>query len=122
MSRPFSIMARLRSFSHAFSGVIDLLRSEHNARIHFFVTIVVVFVACWVSIERWEWAILVLAIGGVWMAEALNTAVEHLANLLHPEFHPLIKRAKDVAAAAVFLFSVTAAIVAAIVFHPYFFL
>ena len=62
---------------------------------------------------------LLLTIGCVWMAEALNTAVEYVADACHPEQHPLIKRAKDVAAAAVLLVAITALLVGVIIFTPY---
>ena len=104
---------------YALQGIVDLLRHQHNARLHAFVAAVVVVLGLLFSVQRWEWAVLVLAIGGVWTAEAINTAIEYLADACHPEQHPLIKRAKDVAAAAVLLFSLAALVVGLVIFMPY---
>lgn len=119
MTQSFSIRARLASFRHACRGVVFLLVEQHNARVHLAITLVVLAAGSYFSLLRWEWSILLLAIGGVWMAEALNTAVEYVADACHPEYHPLIKRAKDVAAAAVLFFAVMAVSVGVIVFAPY---
>ncbi len=115
----FTVKSRLQSVNYALQGVTDLLRHQHNARVHLVAAIIVVLLGLVFSVQRWEWAVLVLAIGGVWLAEAINTAVEYLADACHPEQHPLIKRAKDVAAAAVLLFSLAALVVGLLVFMPY---
>jgi diacylglycerol kinase len=65
-----------------------------------------------------EWCALVSAIALVWAAEALNTAVELLTDLVQPERHPLAGRAKDAAAAGVLLASIGAAVIGALVFLP----
>lgn len=116
----FSIQSRLKSFNFALQGAADLVINEHNARIHLIATLMVFSLAFVFSIERWEWIVLLLAIGGVWMAEALNTSIEYLADACHPDQHPLIKRAKDVAAAAVLFFAMAASMIGALVFIPYF--
>mgnify|MGYP006125994889 CR=1 FL=1 len=115
----FIVKSRLQSMSYALQGIADLLRHQLNARLHALATVIVVVVGLMFGLQRWEWAVLVLAIGGVWLAEALNTAIEYLADACHPEQHPLIKRAKDVAAAAVLLFSLAALVVGLILFTPY---
>jgi len=71
-----------------------------------------------VGLSRAEWCWIVLAIVGVWMAEALNTAFEFLCDVASPQFHPMVKHAKDVAAGAVLLCAVGAAIVGVLVFLP----
>lgn len=119
MSEPFTVAARIKSFRYAFAGIATLVRREHNARIHLVATLVVLWTAAYYSVERWEWMGLLLAIGGVWAAEAINTAIECLADACHPEQHEMIGQAKDVAAAAVLLFSFVAVAVAALVFYPY---
>ena len=70
-----------------------------------------------VSAADWCWIILAISI--VWTAEALNTAFEFLADAASPEFHPLVRDAKDVAAGAVLLTAVAAAVIGAIIFWPY---
>lgn len=121
MPEPFSISARLKSFTHALAGLSDLVRTQHNARIHLLATVVVFALAWLFDLTPLEWAVLILAIAAVWVAEALNTALEYLADACHPEQHPLIKQSKDVAAAAVLLVSFASVAVGVLVFFPYFF-
>jgi diacylglycerol kinase (ATP) len=114
----FNIAARLKSFSHAIAGIRLILVSQHNAWIHLFVAAVVVAMGFVFHISPIQWCALILAIVGVWTAEALNTAMELLCDFASPEFHPLIKNCKDVAAGAVLIASIGAAIVGLIVFVP----
>ncbi len=120
MTEKFSLKARLNSFPYAFCGLIDLLRREHNAWIHLLATVLVVILAVYCRLQPLEWVAIVLVIAAVWSAEALNTAVEYLADACMPEQHPLIKRAKDVAAAAVLIMAAAAVLVGLIIFVPYF--
>jgi diacylglycerol kinase (ATP) len=66
-----------------------------------------------------DWCWIILAISIVWTAEALNTAFEFLADAASPEFHPLVRDAKDVAAGAVLVTAIAAGIIGAIIFCPY---
>lgn len=100
-SRAFSFTGRIRSFTHAFRGVGMMLRSQHNAWVHLAATIAVIVAGFVLGINRAEWCWIVLAIVGVWTAEALNTAFEFLCDVASPQFHPMVKQAKDVAAGAV---------------------
>jgi diacylglycerol kinase (ATP) len=118
MKKKFSIKARLKSFGFAFQGLYSLLRYEHNAWIHLLATIVVVGLAWWLQLTRAEWILLVLVIGLVWMAEAFNTALEHLANAVTKDHDRHIKQAKDLAAAAVLIASMVAAITGILIFGP----
>jgi diacylglycerol kinase (ATP) len=120
VSKPFSLAARLGSFRHALAGLATLLREEHNARIHLLATVVVLGLAGWLDVSRGEWLALLFAIALVWLAEAMNTALEHLCDALVPEPHQKIARAKDVAAAGVLICAAVAAVVGALVFLPYF--
>lgn len=117
-TRPFSLAGRARSFSHAFSGIGVLLARQHNARVHLAATLLVVALAVWLRVSRGEWALLVAAMGLVWMAEALNSAVEELADAVHPGQHPGVGRAKDVAAAGVLLAAVAAAVIGGLILIP----
>jgi diacylglycerol kinase (ATP) len=92
---------------------------QHNAWIHAGVTLVVLAAAFLFRISAADWCWIILAISIVWTAEALNTAFEFLADAASPEFHPLVRDAKDVAAGAVLLTAVAASIIGAIVFWPY---
>lgn len=110
--------SRLRSFKFAFEGWWWVLKTQHNAWIHAFVTIVVFGLAIWLQVGRIEWAILILTIMAVWMAEFMNTAVEAVVDMVSPEFHPLAKVAKDVAAASVLLGAIGAVVVGFIILGP----
>lgn len=118
-ARRFSVGARLRSFIYAARGVRTVLASQHNAWIHAAATVAVVTLGIACGVERFEWLALIVAIVSVWAAEALNTAFEFLCDVASPQFHPLVARAKDVAASAVLICAAGAVATAAIVFVPY---
>jgi diacylglycerol kinase (ATP) len=115
----FLIIERIRSVGYALAGIAAMLRSQHNAWIHLASTITVVAAGLWFGVTREEWIWLVLAIVAVWTAEALNTAFELLCDVASPEFHPLVKQAKDVAAGAVLITAFGATIIGLLVFEPY---
>ena len=104
------------SFACAFRGIAALLKSEVHARVHLVATVAALALGWWCEITRGEWIAIVLAIGLVWVAEALNTAIEYVADLAHPDEHPEVKKLKDLAAAAVLLASIAALVVGLIVF------
>lgn len=119
MNRPFEFTGRIRSFKYAFAGVFHLLRTQHNAWIHALATILVVFSGFYFHLNAADWCWIVLAITSVWTAEAFNTAFELLADATTRDFHPLIGRAKDVAAGAVLLTAIGALTIGLIVFWPH---
>jgi len=106
------------SFACAFRGIAALLRGEVHARFHLVATVAVIALGWWCEITRGEWLAVILAIGLVWVAETLNTAIEYVADLAHPDEHPEVKRLKDLAAAAVLFASTIALIVGLMVFWP----
>ena len=114
----FSVAARARSFTHAFRGVGLLVAGEHNTWIHVVATVGVAAAGLVLGVTRVEWALLALAIGLVWSAEAFNTAVERVADVASPEPDPRIGQAKDVAAAGVQLAAGAAVVVGLVVFLP----
>ena len=106
---------RIRSFGHAFRGLTTLVRSEANARIHI-AAIGVVLVGGWLlEISKNEWLAVILCIGFVLAMEAMNTAVEKLADHLAPEIHPSVRAVKDIAAAGVLVAAITSLAVAAVI-------
>src|SRR5262245_52352645 len=117
MSR-FSVAARLRSVRYAVRGIGVMLRTQHNAWVHAVATIVALGAGFALRIAAGEWLAVVLAIMAVWTAEALNTAFEALCDVASPEFHPLVERAKDVAAGAVLVSAIGALGVGVLVFGP----
>jgi len=100
----------------AFRGVGFLLRTQTNARLHLVATVVVIGAGFGFQISRAEWLAIVAAIGLVWTAEGVNTAIEAVVDLVSPEQHPLAGRAKDVAAGAVLLAALAAAVIGLLVF------
>ena len=111
--------ARLRSFGHAFRGLKVLLQTQPNARIHAVATVLVVAAGLAFGISPVEWALIVLAIASVWTAEAINTSIEFLVDLVSPEPHPLAGKAKDVAAGGVLVAAIGSAFVGGFVFGPH---
>jgi diacylglycerol kinase (ATP) len=118
-SRPFEFTGRVRSFRHALRGLLHMLRSQHNAWLHLAATIAVGVAGFFFHLSGGEWCWIILVMASVWTAEALNTAFEFLADVASPEFHPLVRDAKDVAASAVLVTAIAAAIVGGIVFWPH---
>ncbi len=115
----FGLAARLRSFRYAVNGLRLLLRHEHNSRVHLGAAIMVIALGSIRRVTACEWRWLILAILLVWTAEAFNSAIEWLCDLVSPGFHPLVKRIKDVAAGAVLMSSIGAAAIGVTVFWPY---
>ena len=118
-ARPFQFTGRIRSFRHAIVGILRMIRCQHNAWIHALATLIVLAAALIFHISAADWCWIILAISIVWTAEALNTAFEFLADAASPEFHPLVRDAKDVAAGAVLLTAIAASIIGVIIFWPY---
>jgi len=112
-------IARLKSFSYALQGMLQLMRTQPNARLHLLAAVLVCIAGGYFGLSRGEWLWITAAIVLVWSAEALNTALEYLADALHPKPHPGIGRAKDVAAAAVLIAAAGAAVIGMLVFVPH---
>lgn len=114
----FTFRKRLRSFRYAFNGICLLITKEHNAWIHCFAAVCVVIAGFLLEISKMEWIACVIVIGAVLAAEAVNSAVEALADFVSPEYNEAIKRTKDLAAGAVLLMAMAAAVVGGIIFFP----
>ncbi|MBX0291781.1 diacylglycerol kinase family protein [Hymenobacter sp. HSC-4F20] len=109
---------RAASFGYAFRGVRAALRTEVHLWFHAVATVVVIGLGLYFGLERWEWVAVALAVGAVWCAELVNTAIEAVVNLVSPEYHPLAGRAKDVAAGAVLVMAIAALVVGLLIFGP----
>ena len=112
------IYNRAKSFKYAFEGWWYVLRTQHNAWIHALISMAVLVLGLWLRIPLRDWAIIILAMMAVWMAEFLNTAIEAIVDLVMPEFHPLAKAAKDVAAATVLVGAIGSALVGLLLLGP----
>lgn len=115
----FTLLRHARSFAYAGRGLVVFFRSTPNAWLQGVGAIAVVALGVYFTINTVEWALLVFAIGLVFVAEAINTALEIDINLTSPDYHPYAKDTKDVAAGAVLIASITAALVGLLVFIPY---
>ncbi|MCF2592500.1 diacylglycerol kinase family protein [Bacteroides caecigallinarum] len=114
----FTLRKRLRSFKFAFNGIKQLIEKEHNAWIHCFATVCVIIAGFVFGISKTEWIAVVFAIGTVLAAEAVNSSIEAIADLVSPGYNEAIKRTKDLAAGAVLILAIAAAIVGLIIFVP----
>ena len=100
----------LKSFSYAMEGFVTAVKTERNIKV------MLVAGVCTVGLDIAEWATIIICCGLVIHGELCNTAMEAIVDLATQEFHPLAKRAKDIAAASVYVLSITAAIVGLLVF------
>jgi len=114
------LKARLRSIGHACRGVKVLVSTQPHARLHAAATIGVLIAGKVIHLRRWEWVAILLCIGMVWMAEALNTALEFLADEVSRDHRDLIGKAKDIAAAGVLISAVISILVAVLIFKSHF--
>ncbi len=112
------IYNRAKSFKYAFEGWWYVLRTQHNAWIHALISMAVLVLGLWLRIPLRDWAIIILAMMAVWMAEFLNTAIEAVVDMAMPELHPLAKVAKDVAAAAVLVGAIGSTLVGLLLLGP----
>lgn len=114
----FSIVNRAQSFTHASRGIWIFLKSTHNAWIHITLLACATALGFYFRIAQMEWLALVLTFGLVLATEAINTAIEFDINLTSPEYHPVARDTKDVAAGAVLISAIAAIIVGLIIFAP----
>ncbi|MEM0897304.1 MAG: diacylglycerol kinase family protein [Verrucomicrobiota bacterium] len=113
-----SVIKFIQSFRCALRGIAQFIRSERQAKIHLAAAVTVVATGYWLELSPVEWILIAFCIGFVFTAEAFNTAIESLADAVHPDRHPLVAKAKDVAAGAVLIAAATAVVVGSIVFIP----
>ena len=114
----FSIVARLKSTTHALRGLGVFLKTTHNLWVHIFFGVMAVYLGFILCISYVEWAIIIFAIGLVIVAEAFNTAIEIDIDLTSPTYHPYARDTKDVAAGAVSIASIVAGIIGLLIFLP----
>ncbi|HRE78777.1 MAG TPA: diacylglycerol kinase family protein [Flavobacterium sp.] len=112
-------IGRLKSIVYAFKGAYKLLSTEHSVMVQFSLGIIVTLAGFYFDISKSEWLIQTLCIGLVLSIEGLNTAVEKVADFVHPNYHEKIGFIKDIAAGAVFFAALTAIAVGMIIYVPY---
>lgn len=118
-SKIFSIAERVQSIRYAVQGIAYMLKTQHNAWLHLAITLAVFMIGWRLHIRPEDWRWLIVAIVLVWFAEAMNTAFEFLCDIVSPEFHPSVKKAKDIAAGGVLLCAAAAVVLGLITFIPY---
>lgn len=111
---------RLKSLVYATKGAYKLIITEHSIMIQFSIAILITIAGFYFKISKVEWLIQILAIGLVLSVEALNTAIEKIADFIHPDYNKSIGFIKDIAAGAVFFAALAALIIGAIIYIPYF--
>ena len=109
---------RLKSVSYALKGALKLITTEHSVMVQFSLGILVTVAGFYFGISKTEWLFQTLAIGLVLSVEGLNTAVEKIADFIHPNYHERIGFIKDIAAGAVFFAAMTAIIIGLIIYIP----
>ena len=109
---------RAKSFQYALEGSWYVLRTQKNTWIHAVASLAVVALGLWLGLLRTDWALIIITMTIVWMAEFVNTALEAIVDMTTPEEHPLAKVAKDVSAAAVLLGAGAAVLVGILILGP----
>jgi len=108
----------MKSFRYALNGILATAKSEMNFRIHLVASVFVIVAGVYFQLSHVEWIVLFLLIGGMLSLELMNTAIEHVVDLVTEEYKPLAKLAKDAGAGAVFVFSIISVIIGLIIFLP----
>lgn len=112
------ITGRLKGMKYSLQGGIQLIRSEASIQVQFGVAVLITIAGFYYQISRMEWIAQILCIGLVMTAEGLNTAIEEVADFVHPDFHEKIGRIKDIAAGAVGIAALISVIIAGIIYIP----
>ncbi len=107
----------LRSFGYAFEGIITASK-EQNLKSHIVSAVIVILAGYFTGLSRTEWYIVLLLIALMFALEMINTAIERVVDLASPNFHPLAKQAKDIAAGGVLVFALFSAIIGLLIFLP----
>lgn len=112
------MLRRWRALGHALRGVAFCFSNETHFQLQLVATLLVMLMGLLLGLSKLEWAVVGLCTALVLALEAINTAIEHLCNVLHPHYHPCIKRVKDVSAGAVLVAAMGSCIVGCIIFLP----
>ncbi|MBU2951682.1 diacylglycerol kinase family protein [Tamlana agarivorans] len=112
------LVNRIKSIGYAFKGAFLLIKTESSIKVQFIIAIILSIAGFIFDISTYEWLAQTIAIGLVMSMEGMNTAIEEIANFIHPEHHTKIGLIKDIAAGAVFIASVFSCIVGFIIYLP----
>lgn len=109
---------RLKSVGFAVKGAYKLITTEHSVMVQSSLAVLLIFAGFYFGITRTEWMFQILAFGLVLSIEGLNTAVEKVADFIHPDYHERIGFIKDIAAGAVFFAALTAIAIGLLIYLP----
>ncbi len=112
------IINRFKSVSNAFKGAYLLITTEASLKVQFFIGVIMTIAGFYYQLTPIEWIIQILTIALIMAIEGINTAIEEMADFVHPEHHKKIGLIKDLAAGAVFIFAIAAVIVGCIIYFP----
>ena len=119
MSKKESFLnSRIKSIGYAFKGAYLLITTEASVKVQFFIGIIMTVAGLYFKLSSTEWIIQIATIALIMALEGLNTAIEEIADFVHPEYHEKIGLIKDLAAGAVFIFAVAASIIGCIIYFP----
>lgn len=108
----------LKSFQWAMHGLKFCITKEKNFQLHCAAAVIAMGLGFFLHLTSVEWMVVIICIALVLAFEMMNTAIEHVCNLIHPSIHPTVKIIKDVSAGAVFLIAIMAVVCGAIIFIP----
>ena len=114
------VTGRLKSITYAYKGMFKLISTEHSVMVQFSIGIIMTVLGFFMHISQTEWLFQTFAIGMVLSVEGLNTAIEKIADFIHPNYHERIGFIKDIAAGAVCFAALTAIIIGFIIYIPKF--
>ncbi|SNB15209.1 Diacylglycerol kinase [Flavobacterium psychrophilum] len=114
------VTGRFKSIGFAVKGVIKLITTEHSVMVQSSIAIILIFAGFYFQISRTDWMFQILAFGLVLGIEGLNTAVEKIADFVHPDYHKRIGFIKDIAAGSVFFAAMTAIAIGLMIYLPIF--
>ena len=112
------LLRRIKSVGYAFKGAYLLITTEASLKVQFFIGVIMTMAGFYYQLSPIEWVIQILTIALIMAIEGLNTAIEEMADFVHPEHHKKIGLIKDIAAGAVFIFAIAAVIVGCIIYIP----
>lgn len=112
------LVNRLKSVGFAFKGMLILVQTEASIKIQLVVALIATLAGFYFEISKVEWLFQIAMISLVISIEGINTAIEYLADFIHPEHHTKIGLIKDIAAGAVFMASVAAIIIGIFIYLP----
>ena len=112
------VTGRLKSVTYAFKGAVKLIATEHSIMVQFSIGIIMTIAGFYFNISKTDWLFQTFAIGLIMSIEGLNTAVEKIADFIHPNYHERIGFIKDIAAGSVFFAALTAIAIGLIIYLP----